>query len=506
MKCIKCGRNVGSDGFCTSCGFMNKHIAKAYNTSDYYYNIGLEKAQTRDLSGAVMYLNRALHYNKENKNARNLLGLVYYEMGEGGKAYREWKISEHFNVAEENIANAYIKQMEEHPAIFEEINETAKKYNLALTYAKQGSDDLAMIQIKKVLTVTPNFVNGHLLFALLHMRAGDVSAAKDDVSRALAIDRYNSTAHYYLSEMGADHIDEVAERVPAETLKPDNENLKNVRPVDHYEDPNKETWKQFVYMLIGLAIGVIAMFVLVIPSVRAGVSVDYNNLKKQYKETVQSKDAEIKSLEEDKSDLETKNEELTESLSVYEGSDGEDSMYDSLLKALQEYTSNDYVNCAKYLAKVQKKSLPSKASRNIYQTMKDTAYPAAAEQLYNSGMTLYTANNYSEALKDFQASYKYKKDYETEYQLAMCLKKTGKTDEAKEYFYDIINNSGDNDLIRKSANHGLEKLKAEAIEEAAKAAGKEVTTTEAGSGSSQTSASTEKTTDTKTNKTETEDE
>ena len=51
----------------------------------------------------------------------------------------------------------------------------------------------------------------------------------------------------------------------------------------HYEDPNKETWKQFVYMLIGLAIGVVAMFVLVIPS-----AVSYTHLD-VYKRQVQDK-------------------------------------------------------------------------------------------------------------------------------------------------------------------------------------------------------------------------
>ena len=254
MKCIKCGRNVGSDGFCTCCGFENKHIEKAYNTANYYYNQGLEKAQMRDLSGAVIQLKKALKYNKCHKDARNLLGLVYYEMGEGGKAYIEWRNSARLNTVEENLANLYIREMEEHPAIFEEINETAKKYNLALSYAKQGSDDLAMIQIKKVLSITPNFVMGHLLFAVLHMRAGDNQAAKNDLNNALAVDNYNTTARRFLMEMG-EGAGPAPDKIPAEALKPDNENLKNVRPVDHYEDPNKETWKQFVYMLIGLAIG-----------------------------------------------------------------------------------------------------------------------------------------------------------------------------------------------------------------------------------------------------------
>ena len=245
MKCVKCGRNAGNDGFCTCCGFDNKHIKKAQNTANYYYNLGLEKANMRDLSGAVTQLKKALTYNKCHKDARNLLGLVYYEMGEAGKAYIEWKKSAQLITVEENLANLYIREMEEHPSVFEDINETAKKFNLALSYAKQGSDDLALIQIKKVLSITPNFVRGHLLFALLHMREGNNDAAKNDLYNALAIDNLNTTALRYLDEIG-EKPKNAPEFVNENTLKPDNDNLKNVRPVDHYEDPNKETWKQFV--------------------------------------------------------------------------------------------------------------------------------------------------------------------------------------------------------------------------------------------------------------------
>ena len=55
--------------------------ARIDRASDQYYNIALEKAQVRDLTGAVMYLERSLEFNKYNSNARNLLGLVYLEMG-----------------------------------------------------------------------------------------------------------------------------------------------------------------------------------------------------------------------------------------------------------------------------------------------------------------------------------------------------------------------------------------------------------------------------------------
>ncbi|MDO5145873.1 MAG: tetratricopeptide repeat protein [Eubacteriales bacterium] len=492
MRCVKCGRNVGADGFCTCCGFENKHIAKACNTANYFYNIGLEKVQMRDMSGAEEALRKALSYNKCHKDARNLLGLVYYKTGEAGKAYIQWRISSRLNNVEENQANRYLKEMEEHPAVFEEINETAKKFNQALLYAKQGSDDLAMIQIKKVLSITPHFVRGHLLFALLHMRAGDNAAAKVDLNNALAIDPYNTTARRLLSEVGENPM-AAPEPIPAAAMKPDNENLKNVRPVDHYEDPSRETWKQFVYMLIGLAIGVVAMFVLVIPSVKAGVSIDYNKLKKEYKETVQEKDSEIASLQDDKASLEGNNKKLTKRLKVYEGADGEDSMYDSLLKASQAYSKGDYVGCAEELSDIDKESLPSKMSQELYTSMKDTAYPKASSQLYNEGKALYDRYKYAEAKKNLEDAYKYSdNDYETLYVLAMCYKRTGEEEKAKEYFYDIINNSGDNDLIRRSANHGLEMLVNSAKAAAAASQEKEKGTTAAKKGTDEASTTEKK--------------
>ena len=47
-----------------------------------YKRQGLDKAQIRDLSGAIDLLKRSLKFNKLNVQARTLLGLVYFETGE----------------------------------------------------------------------------------------------------------------------------------------------------------------------------------------------------------------------------------------------------------------------------------------------------------------------------------------------------------------------------------------------------------------------------------------
>ena len=65
-------------------------------TSNAYYNQALSRAGVRDLSGAVESLKKSLRFNKKNIQARNLLGLVYFEMGETVSALSEWVISKNF--------------------------------------------------------------------------------------------------------------------------------------------------------------------------------------------------------------------------------------------------------------------------------------------------------------------------------------------------------------------------------------------------------------------------
>ena len=149
--------------------------------------MGLAKAQIRDLTGACELLRRSVKLDKNNINARNLLGLVYFEMGEAVQAFSEWVISA--NIApDNNYANDYIKRFQSNPIRFDNIKQTIKKYNIALNYAKEGNDDIAVIQLKKVLNSNPNLIKGHLLLALLYMKKGDYNRAKKPIMKTLKID------------------------------------------------------------------------------------------------------------------------------------------------------------------------------------------------------------------------------------------------------------------------------------------------------------------------------
>ena len=132
--------------FCTSCGADVSLYKKIMYISNRFYNDGLEKANVRDLTGAIASLRQSLKFNKNNVAARNLLGLVYFEMGEVVAALSEWVISKN-QQPKKNIADDYINMIQTNPTRLDTINQTIKKYNQALTYCHQDSLDLAVIQI-----------------------------------------------------------------------------------------------------------------------------------------------------------------------------------------------------------------------------------------------------------------------------------------------------------------------------------------------------------------------
>ena len=73
-------------------------MQKIQYAANSYYNRGLEMAKERNLSGAARFLKRALQFNKYHTDARNLLGLIFYEMGETSDALIQWVIVLHLPV------------------------------------------------------------------------------------------------------------------------------------------------------------------------------------------------------------------------------------------------------------------------------------------------------------------------------------------------------------------------------------------------------------------------
>lgn len=324
MECLNCGAPVLENGHCSDCGMNYKLLAKAYNTSNYYYNLGLDRASVRDLTGAIDALNLALKYNKQNINARNLLGLIYYEMGETVLGLTHWVVSSNYFSEEENIARRYIKEVQADPAKLEESNQLAKQFNQALMHARQGTKDLAFIQLKRILSSYPHFVKGYLLLALLYMESGNPDKAKKALKRVLRIDKNNTLAVKYLSEMGIAPRDiismkESSNRIDVDSAYSDEDQYKSdletfvqkgLEDIDNpdlsvgsYKEINHNKFN-LLYVSVGLILGILSFWLLILPTKLSSANQENRDLKIEYSEELSRKNITISDLENKVSDLE----------------------------------------------------------------------------------------------------------------------------------------------------------------------------------------------------------
>ena len=200
MRCIYCNTPLAAIDYCPGCGADVTLLKRIVRISNLLYNRGLEKASVRDLSGAITCLKQSLKFNKENIDARNLLGLCYFETGEVVSALCEWVISKNL-MPENNLADFYMTQLQNNKNRLDVINQTIRKYNQSIEYCRQGNEDMAVIQLKKVVNQNPKLVKAYQLLALLYMKRQDYEKARRLLKKAAAVDNSNTTTLRYLTEI-----------------------------------------------------------------------------------------------------------------------------------------------------------------------------------------------------------------------------------------------------------------------------------------------------------------
>lgn len=410
MNCPKCGNPVASrKRYCEACGTDISVYRKIIRLSNGYYNSGLAKARVRDLSGAIEDLKKSLEYNKKNIDARNLLGLVYYELGETVAALSEWVISKNFR-SEDNDAEMYLEKVQDNPNELDNTNQAIKKYNLALQAAKEGNDDTAILQLKKVLNLHPNFMRALQLVSLLLIKTGDYDRARKYLTRALKIDVANTTALRYMAEIT--HEDDSVGGAEAFTKSgSDSDSSQSGRGIEvmssYRED--KPNAMVFINLLLGVLIGVAVVYYLIVPTIKQNIRDEYESKKVDYSAEVNAKEATIVQQDTKIKSLEKKIDELQSSLEnsavatieVPVESQSYDSFFDAWneyrqLKA-KDYTDEELQQLALDLWAVDTTGITNESALTILESMREDIYPSAARRIYKSGKTLYDEG-------DFEAS------------------------------------------------------------------------------------------------------
>ena len=459
MKCWNCGNTLTEYDFCPSCGADVGTFKKIIRISNKYYNDGLEKAKVRDLTGAIESLKMSLKYNKRNIHARNLLGLVYYETGEIVAALGEWVISKNMR-PNKNIVDAYINAIQNNPQKLETTNQTIKKFNLALTYCQQETYDLAVIQLKKVLSNNPKLIKARQLLALLHIREKEYDKALKELKKAEAIDRCNPTTIRYLKELERYH------KVTEKTVIDREEKQKKKDPVQ-YKVGNDTVIQPTVYkennglsviinITIGLLLGAALVYFLVVPGKLQIASRESSELQKSHNEELATKDASIADLEDVIAGLETKVQDLETNLDGYEGEGGVVASYEKLLTVVTTYTEGDAITTYEALSTISEDTLKEVGGNfeSTYQTIKKTVEPEAATAYFERAEKNYKNRKFAESIPDFEKCYELDAtNDEALYYLGRAYQKTDNKDKAKKVFDELIEKFPNNKTARDAQLH-----------------------------------------------------
>lgn len=429
MNCPYCGEELKNEVKCDACKKNISFYVKAVKASNLYYNSALNKAKVRDLSSAIQDLKKSIQLNKANYEARNLLGLIYYEIGEIVAALTQWVLSKHFNPDNE-MAERYLNDIQSSPTKIDNYNQSFKKFNLALQAAKQGNDDLALIHLKKVVNLNLHFIKAMHLMALIYIKQEQYAKGNKILQRAKRIDVSNNTTLRYLEEVKS-NMEEEEEK--SSRLK--KENLYNtLAPVDIGIEA-KSNWSAFIYLVVGIVIGIAVVATLIVPSISQKTQKAYNKKIIKDSDDQTSNKVQMTKLEDKIDELKKDVDKKQKEIDSYENKMDNLKDYNNLLAASRLFINGDKEGAALKLAKVNNEDFDQEDASVLYEYIKDEVYDDVIKDLAEEGRRKCNSGNLEEALVVLKQAYELTDDDETVlYFLGRTYQKMGEKDKAKEMF------------------------------------------------------------------------
>ena len=421
------------------------YVKRNHQIANSYYNLGLEKAQIRDLSGAAECLKKSLRFNKYQTDSRNLLGLIYYEMGEVADAIVQWVISLNLQ-PENNRCDYYLDEIQRKPGRLEVASQNVKKYNQALWYAQTGSYDLAILQLVSAVEENDHYVKAQLLLALLCISQENYIRAGKALRRVLQIDRSNQKALWYMSVVKKNTGRAEIERQQLDHAfshsRLEDDNI--ILPPTYRESTGGQ---MVIHILVGVVLGVAAFMTLVMPSIEERINSEHNQEILEYSEQLSQSNIRADQLESQLAQAEGARDTAEASLeSVVSDSGGTISQYASLARILQAYREDDFRTAVQIYAGMNTALITDPNLAPILEELQTDMAEDGYQVLDELGDEAAGSGDYAGAVSYYDASLRIQPDNAAVmYDKAAALKAQGQEDEADDLFGQIIDAYPDTD-------------------------------------------------------------
>lgn len=421
------------------------YTKKILYQSNSWYNDGLRRAQARDMSGAIASLRQSLQFNRENIAARNLLGLVYYGIGEVSEALVEWIISKNLS-PRNNIADYYIKNVQDSANELEAMNQAIKKFNQCLTYCRQNGEDLAIIQLKQVIASHPSYLKAYQLLGLVYIQTNQSTKARQILLEAKKLDTANELTLTYLREVTRQrgrrgkNAERSIRKKKSETVE---YSLGNETIIQPRRSGIKDMAQQlaFANILIGVVLGAAIIWFLVAPAVNQNRSEKLNNQMRSYSEQINTLEAQVSAQTRTLDQYRAAGDEAQNAVDQAKATSDS---YEKLIDIQSQYRNGEsnYTDMADALIEVTRDSLGDKG-KELYDTLSDSIFPTACKRRYASGVDSLDSENYDDAIGyltkvvTMDESYN---DGQAIYRLAQAYQGKGDTDNAKTWYQKMVDN------------------------------------------------------------------
>ena len=318
----------------------------------------------------------------------------------------EWVISKNLK-GEDNIADSYINELQSNKNRLDTINQTIRKYNQSVLYCREDNEDMAIIQLKKVISQNPKFVKAYQLLALLYMKRQEYERARKLLKKAANIDTTNTTTLRYLQEIedvtgkstrvGKKHwrFEKEKEDAVSGTLRYMSGTEMVIQPTTFRDSSTIAT---FINIILGILLGGAIVWFLVVPANRQEVNDEANRQVTDANTKLASEAARAQDLQDEidgyKSQVDSANQDKEDALKKAQS-------YDDLLAAVNKYVSGDVSGASTAVAALDASDFEGNA-KTLYDSMASAVGTSLFSQYYNTGATAYLAGDYTTAADQLQ--------------------------------------------------------------------------------------------------------